>query len=266
MVCPHCGVYCEPPNIRAAKRPDESEALRQRYQAAIAEAEARGDGTRLKDFETALLTSKAVISRSLHETLRLAGSEHEVYSTYYKLMEAQTRLPKGETWDALRTSADAALFTNYARELRFAALTLNEEGLSNYGLCSWLLRTDMIADRTSVMDENSTMFAKHHDIRLGDADKIPKGYRAIWGERARIGVAKLGVRIDAHTDPEEYSTLLLKQGMGSEDDDFIEAQIFGPLTIRTIERITVNSRASKQERAILKGLKEKLKEFSVGVK
>ena len=193
--------------------------------------------------------------------MRMAGSEYELYSTYYKQADADVRTPSGEKWDALRTAADAALFTNYHDELRFAALTLDEQGLSNYGACSWLLRVEMIAHRTSVMDENSTMFVKHHDLKLGDADQVPPGYRAVWDERGKLAVAKLGDRIDATTTAAEYSATLLRQGSGSADDEFIEAQVYGPLTIRTIEHLTINPRASKAERAVAKALKEKLKSF-----
>ncbi len=238
----------------------------QRYQAAVAQAATRGVDGVLQDFETRLAGSKAVICRSPSETLRLAESENKVYATYYQLADAEVQMPSGEKWDALRMVADAALFTNYAEHLRFAALTLTEEGLSNYGLCSWLLRTEMISHRASVMEENSTLFVDRHALKMSDADKVPKGYRATWAERAKLCVAKLAGRIDAAAKPEEYSTLLLRQGKTSAEDDFVEVQVYGPMTIRTIEQITLSARANKAERAMVRGLKEKLDKYGVKLK
>lgn len=264
--CPHCGRPGLFPNVRAAQAPEERDTLQKRYQAAVNDADARGAGNVLKDFETATTGSQAVICRSMHEISRLASSENELYSTYYRLADAEVRMPSGEKWDALRTVADAALFTNYADKLRFACLTLTGEGLTNYGACSLLLRTDMIAHRASVMDENSTMLVKHHKIEMGEAEKVPKGYRAVWDERQKLCVAKLAGRIDAGTQPDKYSAILLWQGKGSEDDDFVEVQIWGPMTIRTVEQVALNHRANKAERAIYKGIKEQLDRFGVRIR
>lgn len=220
----------------------------------------------LKQIEGAFLRSQAVINRSMHEISRLCASENEVYSTYYLLADADVRLPNGEKWDALRTVADAALFTNYATNLRFACLTLTGEGLTNYGPCSLLLRSEMISHRASVMDENSTMFVEHHDIKMRDADKIPHGYRSVWEERHKLCVAKLASRLDAGTQPDKYSLILLRPGHDSENDDFVEVQVFGPMTIRTVEQVSLKARANKPEKAIYKALREQLMRFGVKIK
>jgi hypothetical protein len=69
-------------------------------------------------------SSRAIIARSLSEFLRLAMSDHEVYATYYQLVEAEVRIPGGGKWDGLRRLADDTLFPGYKDQIRFGALTL----------------------------------------------------------------------------------------------------------------------------------------------
>ncbi|MFL6273792.1 MAG: hypothetical protein ACJ74G_01170 [Blastocatellia bacterium] len=264
--CPHCGRPGLFPNVRLAETPAERAALNRRYQAAMKDSAARGAMSPVNDFEKVIADSKAVISRPLGELQRLATSDHELYATYYELTEGGVRLPKGEKWDTLRAVADKALFLSYEKQVRFAALTLDGKGLFNYGECAIVLRTDYIAHRASVFEENTVLFMKHHKIQMSKADKLPTGYRATWDERGKLCVAKLYKSIDAGMRPDEYSTLLLQQGATSEDDQFVEAHIYGPMTIRTVEQVVLDPRLKRHQRAtILKALKEKLSQAGVPI-
>ena len=101
---------------------------------------------------------------------------------------------------------------------------------------------------------------------MSEADKLPLGYRAAWAERGKLCVAKLHKSIDAATSPDEYSALLLKQGATSEDDQFVEAHIYGPITVRTIEQVAFYPRPKRRPSAtILKALKEKLSQAGVPI-
>ena len=151
--CPHCGRPGLYGNVYAAEVADEVNALERRYQSAKRDAVARGAETALGNFEAALSNSQAVIARPVSEVLRLSTSDNELYATYYQLLNSPIRLPTGEKWDVLRASADSALFPNYKEEIRFGALSLDGFGISNYGECFIILRTDMIAHRASVFEK-----------------------------------------------------------------------------------------------------------------
>jgi hypothetical protein len=155
--CPHCGRPGLYGNVYAAEIAEEVGALEERYQTAKRDAATRGAKAALNDFETALFNSQAVIARPVNEVQRLANSDNELYATYYQLQDAPIRLPTGEKWDVLRVIADSALFPNYKEEIRFGALSLDGLGVSNYGECFIVLRTDMIAHRASVFEENSVL-------------------------------------------------------------------------------------------------------------
>jgi RNA polymerase subunit RPABC4/transcription elongation factor Spt4 len=260
--CPHCGQPSLFPNVVIAH--SEQSSLQNRYDNAISLALTSGAITNVNDFERTVNKSCAVVNRSLSELQRLVGSDFEVYATYYRLSEG-IRLQKGEEFDSLRQAADSIFFTGYAKEIRFAALSLDSLGLQNYGDCSWILREAMIEHRASVFEENTTLYYMNN-ARIKGASDIPKGLRANWADRAKLCVAKLAAKIDTTTTPAQYSDILLHQGVTSSDDDFIEVHIFGPMTIRTIEEVTfTGKKKNKAEQAIIKGIKEKLGKYGVKV-
>jgi hypothetical protein len=266
-ICPHCGRPGLFPNVRSAENDRERAALETRYQAAKSLLSGSGATHSLDDFETAVSGSKAVIARSVIELQRLAESDNEIYATYYQLTEAEIRLPRGDKWDFLRSVTDVALFSDqHKKHIRFAALSLDGNGLFNYGECSIVMRENMIAHRASVFEENSALFMEHHKILMSEADNLPKGYRATWRDRAKLCVAKLYKRIDATTQPDEYSALLLRQGATSEGDEFVEVHIYGPITARTIEQVIISPRIKRRPRdTIIKSVKEKLEKVGANV-
>ncbi len=262
--CPHCG---EPGffwNVLAAEDSTEQAALERRYQAAKRDAMSRGADEILQDFESAVAQSKAVIARSEIEILRLASSSRQLYATYHELIGEGIRLPTGDDWDMLRELADTVLFWKSKKHIRFGALSLNGIGLRNFGSCSMVLRDEMISHRTSVFEENSAVFMERHEIRIAREPKVPKGYKAAWKDRGKLSVAKLGANIDSGTGPDKYYVLLLRDGSPSENDEFVEVHIFGPMTVLTMEQVIVTAPKSNQRATILKAIQFKLAKYGVG--
>ena len=250
--CPHCARPGLFPNVRAAQVPAEREALHRRYSAVVQDAELRGAQQAVEAFEMAARGTKAVMARSFRELDRLSSSTRELFSTYYNLVRGETRLPDGNEWDELRAVADEKLFPGYREHVRFAALSLDGAGLPHYGDCSFVFRESMIAHRTSVYDENSALFLKRHTFAP------PPGHRATWEERAKLAVAKHGEEIDATTSPEQFAGMLLGPGATPEEDRFIEAHIWGPMSLRTVERILL-TKPRKGQRSARKAIQDRLK-------
>ena len=123
----------------------------------------------------------------------------------------------------------------------------------------------MIADRTSVFEENSALFVERHNIKISRKPNLPKGYRATWPDRAKLGVAKLYGRIDSTTTPDKYSRILLRAGAASESDDFIEVHIFGPMTVLTMEQVIVIAPQASRRTTITRAIKSKLAKHNVQV-
>lgn len=268
-LCPHCARPANYPNVFAAEDPDEADALQRRYDEAKADAQSRGAETlrAVEGFEAEVSGSRAVIARSVAELQRLSTSDNEGYATYYDLVGAEVRFPSGDKWDDLRQVADPALFPHYKDKIRFAALTLDGAGLPNFGECFLVLRTEMIAHRASAFEENSLLFfSKHFRPGINELTRLPRGYRATWGERAKLCVAKLADRIDGGTGHGAYSGLLLRQGSTPDEDDFVEVHVWGPMTIRTIEQVLFNKPSRHAAREITnRANKQRLAKFGVTV-
>jgi hypothetical protein len=261
--CPHCGRPGLCWNVIAAEDSAERSALDRRYEAAKADAVSRNVDSILQDFEHIASQSKAVIARSEIEVNRLASSSKQLYSTYHELVEEGIRLPAGDEWDMLRELADTVLFWKSKKHIRFGALSLDGVGLSDYGSCSMVFRDDMISHRASVFEENSAVFMERHGVKISREPKVPKGYKATWGHRQKLCVAKLARRIDSQTTPDKYSVLVLRQGATSQDDEFVEVHIFGSMTVLTMEQVIVTARNSNQKATILKAIKFKLEKYGV---
>jgi hypothetical protein len=262
-VCPHCGRPSLFPNVIAASTTEESTELARRFDAAARDAESRGV---LDGFNALLLhleDTQSVLCRPLRRVEDLASSDRSVYPTYSKLIDAQIQVPEGEKWDILRGVAERAFFPYYHHEIRFAALTLDGRGPENYGDCSLVLRTDMIAHRASLLWQNCVLFAEN--IPMGQAHLLPKGFRAGWADRARLAATKLAARIDTSSTPADHGSWLLASGTDSSKDDFIEVHIFGPMTIRTVERVRLARPKKKDKRAAVRlaALSEDLKRMGV---
>jgi hypothetical protein len=242
--------------VKAAQVPSERAELEARYQAALRKAESRGARKVLEAFEVATRSSKAVIARPFREIERLSSSDKEVVSTFYQLMRGEVRLPHGNKWDVLRGLADEALFPGARESIRFAALSLDGSGLPHYGDCSFVLRESMIAHRASVYEENSAIAMKKHSY------DPPPGRRATWEERGKLGVAKIGEEVESTTTSGRFPGLLLQAGSTPEEDRFVEVHIWGPMTIRSMERVVMTA-PRKGQRSAYSAIEARLK--AVGV-
>lgn len=264
--CPHCagGPTRRFPNVELAKTPEEVAALEDRYNGAIVDARQRQCESEVKEFEHQARFSRAVINRDLHDLEWLNKSDLNLYATYYQKIDAGIQIPSGEKWDVLRGVADEALYGHQKKHIRCGALSLDGLGLSNYGRFSLVLRDEMIAYRANVFEMNSTLFLTHQ--AMGKADQLPRGHRAPWAERGKLCVAKVATEIMPDVKSSSYPALLLRQGADTGKDEFIEVHVWGPITIRTLERVIVGKCEREMrhgERPMIRKLRWDLERFGV---
>jgi hypothetical protein len=212
MICRHCN-YDNPdyvdrcqacyrdlgfPNVRAARRAEESAALDARWAHAYHEAARQGTEHVLRSFEEAVRQSKAVLCRQLGVANWLISNDNVLFGTFWLEIEAGMRSPEQNAFDQARGAVDATFFPYYHREIRFAALSIDEQGPLAYGACSIVLKDSKVAHRSTVFEENTLVFARRFGIIVGSAP--PLGYSAVWDDRQRLAVAKLHERINGVTD------------------------------------------------------------------
>jgi len=114
----------------------------------------------------------------------------------------------------------------------------------------------VIAHRATVFEANSTVFLKKRSYDL------PPGSRASWNERAKLGIAKLACEIDVITTPEQFPSILLRAGTTAEDDEFVEVHIWGPLSVRAVERVFWKA-SSQYKKAFRLELRDRLRKVDV---
>src|SRR5262249_21293290 len=158
---------------------------------------ARGNGSEstVYAFEEAVKNSVAVIATSLEVLRQFATDDRFLYSTYGLSVKGELRTPAEGESDNLRRMVDAYLFGGYGEEIRYACLSLDGKGVTNYGSCFLTLRDVAIRQRTSLLEENSFMFFQRNAHASGF--KIPAGYRCTWTAREKLAVVKCASQLSA---------------------------------------------------------------------
>jgi len=230
--CPHCGTDVGFPNVRAARRSAERDALEKRYQAALDAARAAGREAVVRDFEAQVARSQAVMCR---QPEALHALPTKMILTYQQEVNAGARPPDTDEWAWLRPAGEQRWFPGYTEQIRYAVLSLDGRGAAWWGPIELVFREPLIANRTSVGEENTVRMA----LGLRPEDPIPPGRRAAWDERAKLCVAKLAHKLKRETTPRDYAQILLAAGDSKSDPDFVEVHIYGQWTVESLARVRI---------------------------
>jgi hypothetical protein len=235
--CSNCGKDAGFPNVRAAKSPEERAALGARFQAAQVLAVARGITLELDAFiEAVNRRSHPVVNRSLGSLNSWAEGSNPLFNSFHCQFETMGRTPNGSNYDQQREAAEAVINPFCYREISYAALTLNETGLINYGPYSVLLKEMSIDERSSVFQENPFEFNQKHHVVAGQ--NPPLGYRAPWEERGTLAGAKLEHKLERGMQPSAFPGVLMEERGTDPDCDYVEVHIFGPVSRVSIQKVS----------------------------
>lgn len=251
----------ECPNIFQARQ--ELDWLLKRYDLARESARQKGCLVQLDALEEACINGEVVINRELKTIAHLAESSNYLYTNYYEKIRSGSLIPGGNKWDTWRQMADAALFPGYFDKIKFAALSLDGNGLSHYGECTMVCNLRMIKDRTTFFHTNTTVFLL--DIPPRELVDNPRlGYRASLENVGILAGAKLANALKCDTQSDEFTALVQKSDPNPERDVMIEAHIYGTMNIDTLKQVRIKKPKRARSDRALKTLKEKLKKAGVG--
>jgi hypothetical protein len=239
---------------------EEKQALEERATVATTSCAKRKCSKSLARFQGHVQKSRAVLCRSLNQTMSLVSTDNSIYASFYDLVRAKVRRPEETTIDQDRLIADDLLFPHYREEIRFAALSMNGIGMRAYGECSMVLADSAIRHRATVFEKNSLDFCRER--KLGVGNPVPFGYRALWHDRGTLAAAKLHDLLEANTTPDQYTSILLNETKR----DFIEVHVFGPIHRRSIEEITVTTTGHSSDEALLLEIERRVEEFGATVR
>lgn len=260
--CQACGEDNGYPNVRLAQLPEEQTELTNRINAAEVSTHARKCKNVLDKFGAAACSAQVVISRPLAAIQNLLESDRQTYTSYQRQLTMGARIPEDNIFDQTRTQFESALFPNFFQDILFGCLSIDGHGLSSYGAYAMVLKEETISHRATVFEENPYVFCTKHGILMNA--KIPSGYRATWEDRGKLAKAKLHSEITPTTRDDEFPRILLKDGKGTADADYIEVHIFGPLNRYSIERVIGRMPHAREDRAIWNRIKRLLE--SIGAR
>ncbi|MFT5161453.1 MAG: hypothetical protein ACI9FJ_000017 [Alteromonadaceae bacterium] len=248
--CNGCNHVLVVPNQRELLRDGEVLALKDRYESAVALVNNVGAIKQLKAFEDQVeRDSKAVMNMDIDFLYQLLTDDSCMISNYNLQTQGETRKTASMQNDKRRRGVEGTFFGNYAEKIRYAALSLDHQGLTSYGNCTITIADELMQINATVLAENTYDFVGHHSVIAGAA--IPQGYRATWATRHLLATAKLASQITANST--DFKSLLLDGSKSQRDSDrFMEVHIYGKIDNQSIEQITlpdkVNALATIQKR------------------
>lgn len=255
--CEHCGQPAKFPNVVAATKPEEEQAIDSGYASLIAMAGGT-IGSILEKFESIVRNqSKAVLVRPIGEVVGLFARANNLHQPFHQRLRAGgVHFDKGK-YDVHRPSVDGKLFPNYLDRITSASLSLERTGAGGtYGQCHMTLRTSMVEHRASVFNGNS--FEVISKLGLKPNESVPTGLRSSWGRRGKLAASKDASKFSDKTSEAEFPSIL-----NDGDNDFVEVHVYGSISHRTIERIVVvPSRLEAVDKIFAKGLKSMMKKMS----
>lgn len=257
--CSTCHWYAGPPNVRAAEKQEERDALEARYINAIEKARTDGNEQYLASFDDSMKKTCAVINVDLDFLHQFIANSKLIYTNYRLGVEGQSRRPANDRDDKDRETIGAMLFGHFAKEIRYAALSRDGSGPKSYGgPYAMKLREVTISNRATLLEDNSYVFIAKHNIQ--PRQNIPLGHTSIWSERHKLAVAKLADSISPNMTEQDHSQILLFSEGDRNTDEFIEVLIFGGFDNKAIESVKgVSSVKGKYERAVISKIKDNLK-------
>ncbi len=256
--CPACGAYVGAPNIRHAQ--SEEPELEQRYQAALADCKGRRADAVAQDFTQQVENqSHAVINGDAKFFLHFFSDENSLYASYQQSTSASIRVAGEMANDTRRLSTEAMIFGQYGCQIRYAALSLNGQGLYSYGSCSMTLNASLCNNKGSLSEENTFTLVEKNLPAFYFHKELPLGRRATWNNRHKLALAKLGSELNSTTLAGSYANLLLYCAGDRATDRFMEVHIYEAFSHRAVRAATLPSKGkTRRESDDLDDLFDKL--------
>jgi hypothetical protein len=238
QTCPHCArpIAQDYPNVIDALA--ERGALESRVQAALSAHKVSDEAAAIVN-EVASNAEITMRREAVHIGFMLMA---ETLPTHLRLFELRLRAYRyDDKWEPYRTKAGVDIHSGYESEIHFGALTpVGMSAPERYGDYDLAFRDEMISHRTTFFHENSARWW-YRNVAAAPQSPIPKGYRSLWEDRTKLAVAKLADRLKPKPDPGLVASLLLDPD-APDGGDFVEAHVYGRISLRSFKRIKVKQK------------------------
>lgn len=257
------GLYA---NVDLANTEQEVDKLIIRSSEKELESQAKNTSDICELFHNACEQSKAVIACSVEKLHRQVNVGSNKFEAYYELekLRWQAQAPKEYNWRTLRPQAEIELLGSEEHirsglQLHYACLSLDGIGLDHYGECKIELLDNMISGRASCFEGNTALiyFQEH-----GFANRL----RSSWGNRALIAYALCSELITSTTTSSDFPNVLLSSSQDGLNDRYIEVHIMGPLSVRSCNRVWIDSRKhSRDQKLFARIITERFNKYNITV-
>jgi hypothetical protein len=201
----------------------------------------------LTSFEELInVNGKALINLNF-KMLCLLILEKEDYLPYRMAVEKGKRVKASFLNDKDRCVVEASFYGIDGGKIVYAVLSLDDNGLTNYGKTTIILKTKTIEHRTSVFERNTYhLFDELKKNGWNIRGPIPPGHSCTWEYRGKLAVCKHGMEIVSGNSAPNFEKLLVKSGTDRGEDEFIELHIFNSLNYLAVEQITIHKQVDSE--------------------
>jgi hypothetical protein len=213
------------PNVQLAAESAQADALDERYRQSRVDAERRGLLDAFLAFQTAARRTAAVVNMDAGLAFHFMTSEAPLYAPYASLVSGHARTPASFDDDRRRRAVDALIYGGAGERIVFGALSLDGRGLTSYGDVHVELKDMTIADRATVLEENSYAFVERRALTPDAA--WPAGRLAEWAHRDKLVASKLGRDVQQSWSDVERAAAILHSPGNRAGDRFLEVHIYG---------------------------------------
>lgn len=262
-ICRECGGSLGFVNVNLLSDPYFQNGLDERYNAVTAKSVA----AETQRFEAIVVSEGKAIINMPSELLYLLVNENEDYLSYQRGVEQGKLLKKAFLNDRIRCMVESAFYGFDGRNIVYAALALDGNGVSSYGDASVVLRTKNIEKRATVFEKDTlVLFDELTEQGWKVKEIIPAGHCGTWYERAKIAAIKHGTQIESSHQTADFAALILKSNGERTNDEFIELHIFNRVNPANFEKVTFQKMPVKTyDQLQFKILKSKLSDLRVEV-
>jgi len=257
VLCEVCQAPIGFPNVRRAIREDD--ALDKRYKLETASVKARGIEDVALKFQQAVDGANVVIARSVIELLSIVKNENLLISTFYQQVASRARMAENNAFDPKRAAIESLVHPFYYENIHYAALSLDNTGVTYYGEAHIKLKNKFISSRTSCFEGNAFNLVKKLELVMGD--DFPEGYRSTWEQKGKLAVCKYHANLkkDACEVKDFQNILLVDQA----NADFIEAHIFGNIHVKCVDSVTLLPNASQGAKVMFEAHRGSLAKMNI---
>jgi len=239
--CNHCGIHLpDPINVRRASLAIEVQTLQSRFDNAKKYLAANGLNSGAEYIQDEVKNKgKGVINTQSDFLWEWLFYNTTSYQSYRRQLINNYRLKAKFKNDCKRSVIDSILFGS-DNDIIYAALSINETGLTSYGEITIILKTYSIELRTSSLERNSYQFIDDCETNGWTFSKpIPPGYMSTWPNICKLALAKLHEKAKKGLNFDELALLVLNSTGGRTKDEFIELYIWGKIIASAIEKIRI---------------------------